>query len=72
VNAKTFHSRILKLEQYRAPRPPYVLRVSTPQKSEETQAINAALAAGRRFAVLPRKITMQEWIDLHLPRGRMQ
>lgn len=54
--------RIARLEEYRKPHAPYVLRSSTPRTAQEQQAISSAFAAGRRFAVVPHKVaTAAEW-----------
>lgn len=59
---RSIAGRIARLEEYRKPRPPYVLRSSTPRTAQEERAISLALTAGRRFAVVPHKAaTAAEW-----------
>jgi hypothetical protein len=55
---RNLETRIAKLEQWRLPRPPYVVRVNGPMPAERRVAAN-----GRgRVAVLPYKCaTVEEW-----------
>jgi hypothetical protein len=56
---RNLETRIAKLEQWRLPRPPYVVRVSFPMTAEDRAAV--ANARGR-VAVLPYKFaTVEEW-----------
>jgi hypothetical protein len=51
------------MQQRTGPREPYVMDVSIPPTVDELAAIEAASAAGKRFAVLPRKCaTTEEWL----------
>lgn len=57
--SRNLEIRIAKLEQWRMPRPPYVVRVSDPRTPQD-QAVIAA--AGRPVAVLPHKCgSVEEW-----------
>jgi hypothetical protein len=51
------------MQQRTGPREPYVMHVSIPPTVDELAAIEAANAAGKHFAVLPRKCaTTAEWL----------
>ncbi len=57
--SQNLHTRVAKLEQRRAPRRQYVVRVSDPKTPGDYTAI---AAAGRPVAVLPHKCgSIQEW-----------
>ena len=64
--SRNLEVRVVKLEQWRMPRPPYVIRVSDPM----TPADRAAIAsAGRPIAVLPHKCgTVEEWAARYTAR----
>ena len=56
---RNLETRIAKLEQWRLPRPPYVVRVNFPVTAEDRAAVANALG---RVAVLPYKFaTVEEW-----------
>jgi hypothetical protein len=60
-------TRIAKLEQWRAPRPPYVVRVSDPTTPADRAAI---AAAGRPIVVLPHKCSStEEWSARYSSKG---
>jgi hypothetical protein len=64
--SQNLSARIAKLEQWRIPRPPYVVRVSDPRTLEDHAAI---AAAGRPVAVLPHKCgSVEEWAARYTPR----
>jgi hypothetical protein len=67
---QNLETRIAKLERWRVPRPPYVIRVSDPMMPADCAAI---ASAGRPIAVLPRKYgTVEEWAARYTPRGIVQ
>jgi hypothetical protein len=67
--SQNLHTRVAKLEQRRAPRPPHVVRVSDPRTPQDQAAI---AAAGRPMAVLPHKCgSIQEWAARY-PAGALQ
>ncbi len=67
---RTFEARILKLEQYRLPRPPYVIRVGSPR----TGADNTAVASARGyFAIIPHKCaSVDQWRAHYAPKELQQ
>ena len=67
--SRNLEVRIAKLEQWRMPRPPYVVRVSDTRTPEDRAAI---ATAGRPVAVLPHKCgSIQEWAARY-PAGALQ
>ncbi len=63
---KTLDTRIAKLERFRIPRSPYVIRVNDPMTAEDHTAIRSA---GRAVAVLPRKyVSVAEWAARYQPK----
>jgi hypothetical protein len=67
--SRNLEVRIAKLEQWRMPSPPYVVRVSDPKTAEERAAI---ASAGRSVAVLPHKCgSVREWAARY-PVGALQ
>jgi hypothetical protein len=65
----SLHTRIAKLEQRRAPRRQYVVRVSDPKTPGDYTAI---AAAGRPVAVLTHKCgSVEEWVARY-PAGALQ
>jgi hypothetical protein len=68
--SQNLQTRIAKLERWRMPRPPYVIKVSDPM----TPADRVAIAyASRPVAVLPRKYrTVEEWAARYTPKGIVQ
>jgi hypothetical protein len=68
--SRNLEGRIAKLEQWRMPRPPYVIRVSDPMTPEDRAAI---ASAGRPVAVLPHKCrSVEEWAARYTPKGIVQ
>jgi hypothetical protein len=73
MTARSIAGRITRLEQFRRPRPSYVLHLSTPPKPEELAAIEEAKSEGRRFAILPRTCaSVEEWLANYAPREALQ
>jgi hypothetical protein len=67
--SRNFEVRIAKLEQWRMPRPPYVVRVSDPKTPKDYAAI---ASAGRPVAVLPHKCgSVEEWAARY-PAGALR
>ena len=67
---RNLETRIAKLEQWRVPRPPYVVRVHFPMTAEDRAAV--ANARGR-VAVLPYKCaTVEEWSARYATAGTLQ
>jgi hypothetical protein len=65
--SRNLGTRLAKLELWRAPRPPYVVRVDFPMTAEDRTAV--ANARGR-VAALPYKCaTVEEWLAQHAARG---
>lgn len=59
-------SRVTKLECYRMPRPPYVVRVSHPPTPLDAEAVAAARRQGHSFAIVPFKAaSVAEWQAQH-------
>lgn len=67
--SRNLESRIAKLEQWRMPRPPYVIRVSDPRTPEDYTAI---AAAARPVAVLPHKCGSIEELAARYPAGTLR
>jgi hypothetical protein len=68
--SRNLEVRIAKLEQWRMPRPPYVVRVSDPRTPQDRAAI---AAAGRPIAVLPHKCSsIEEWSARYAAKGILQ
>jgi hypothetical protein len=66
---QNLETRIAKLERWRMPRPPYVVRVSDPRTLVDHAAI---AAAGRPVAVLPDKCgSIEEWAARY-PAGALR
>jgi hypothetical protein len=67
--SRTLEGRIVKLEQYRAPRKSYVIFVSDPPTAAEQAELDEAAAEGRKVAVIPHKCeTVEEWIERYAPK----
>jgi hypothetical protein len=67
--SRNLEIRVAKLEQWRMPRPPCVVRVSDPKTPEDRAAI---AAAGGPVAVLPHKCgSVEEWTARY-PAGTLQ
>jgi hypothetical protein len=68
--SRNLETRIAKLELWRVPRPPYVVRVNFPMTAEDRATI--ANAHGR-VAVLPYKCaTIEEWSARYVTMGTLQ
>jgi hypothetical protein len=67
--SRNLEVRIAKLEQWRMPRPPYVVRVSDPRTPQDP----AIAAAGSPIAVLPHKCSsIEEWSARYAAKGKLQ
>jgi hypothetical protein len=67
--SQNLHTRVARLEQRRAPRRQYVVRVSDPKTPGDYTAI---AADGRPVAVLPHKCgSVEEWAARY-PAGALQ
>jgi hypothetical protein len=68
--SRNLETRIAKLELWRLPRPPYVVRVNFPMTAEDRATV--ANARGP-VAVLPYKCaSIDEWSSRYAARGMLQ